>query len=73
MSGSPGGLELNSLKFARWGQEQGGVPVIGLPDTPLARLAAKWAVPYQLLAVRRGLFLPLAAWGLRQLAVAAAG
>ncbi|OGX84365.1 hypothetical protein BEN47_03110 [Hymenobacter lapidarius] len=62
MSGSLGGLELNSLKFARWIQERGWpLTFIGLPDTPLARLAAEWAVPCQLLAVRRGLFLPLAA------------
>ena len=46
LSGSLGGLELNSLKFARWMQERGWpVTFIGLPDAPLTALADEWAVP----------------------------
>lgn len=67
LSGSLGGLELNSLKFARWMQERGWpVTFIGLPATPLAALAAEWGVPSLLLAVRRGLALPFTAWALKQ-------
>ena len=67
LSGSLGGLELNSLKFAGWMQERGWrVTFIAPPATPLAKWAEEWVVPLETLPVRRGLAMPLAAWALKQ-------
>ncbi|MFD2720357.1 glycosyltransferase family 4 protein [Hymenobacter monticola] len=67
LSGSLGGLELNSLKFAGWMQERGWrVTFFAPPATPLAHWAEEWFVPLETLAVRRGLAMPLAAWELKQ-------
>ncbi|MDO7845590.1 glycosyltransferase family 4 protein [Hymenobacter sp. M29] len=67
LSGSLGGLELNSLKFAGWMQERGWrVTFFAPPATPLAYWAEEWFVPLETLRVRRGLAMPLAAWELKQ-------
>ena len=67
LSGSLGGLELNSLKFAGWMQERGWrVTFFAPPATPLAQWAEDWFVPLETLAVRRGLAMPLMAWALKQ-------
>ena len=67
LSGSLGGLELNSLKFAAWMQERGWrVTFLAPPATPLARWAEDWFVPLETLTVRRGPAMPLAAWELKQ-------
>ncbi|MBF9140737.1 glycosyltransferase family 4 protein [Hymenobacter properus] len=67
LSGSLGGLELNSLKFAGWMQERGWrVTFFAPPASPLAHWAEEWFVPLETLAVRRGLAMPLAAWDLKQ-------
>jgi glycosyltransferase involved in cell wall biosynthesis len=67
LSGSLGGLELNSLKFAGWMQERGWrITFFAPPATPLAKLAEEWFVPMETLAVRRGLALPLTAWALKE-------
>ena len=67
LSGSLGGLELNSLKFAGWMQERGWrVTFFAPPATPLARWAEEWFVPLETLAVRRGLAMPLMARALQQ-------
>jgi D-inositol-3-phosphate glycosyltransferase len=66
-SSSLGGLELNSLKFASWMQERGWrVTFFVPPATPLAQLAEEWFVPFETLAVRRGLAMPLLAWALKE-------
>jgi glycosyltransferase involved in cell wall biosynthesis len=66
LSGSLGGLELNSLKFAGWMQERGWrVTFIAPPATPLAQWAEEWFVPLETLPVRRGLAMPRAAWELK--------
>ncbi|HEX8658667.1 MAG TPA: glycosyltransferase family 4 protein [Hymenobacter sp.] len=67
LSGSLGGLELNSLKFAGWMQERGWrVTFLAPPATPLARWAEEWFIPLETLAVRRGLAMPLLAWTLKK-------
>ena len=67
LSGSLGGLELNSLKFAGWMQERGWrVTFFAPPATPLALWAEDWFVPLETLAVRRGLAMPLMAWALKE-------
>jgi D-inositol-3-phosphate glycosyltransferase len=67
LSGSLGGLELNSLKFASWMQERGWrVTFFAPPATPLATWAEEWFVPLETLAVRRGLAMPLLAWALKE-------
>ena len=67
LSGSLGGLELNSLKFAGWMQERGWrITFFAPPATPLAKLAEEWFVPLETLVVRRGLALPLTAWAFKQ-------
>jgi D-inositol-3-phosphate glycosyltransferase len=66
LSGSLGGLELNSLKFAGWMQERGWrVTFFAPPATPLAQWAEEWFVPLETLPVRRGLAMPRAAWELK--------
>lgn len=60
LSGSLGGLELNSLKFAGWMQERGWrITFFAPPATPLAKWAEEWFVPLETLAVRRGLAMSL--------------
>lgn len=67
LSGSLGGLELNSLKFAGWMQERGWrVTFFAPPATPLAQWAEEWFIPLETLAVRRGLAMPLTAWALKE-------
>ena len=67
LSGSLGGLELNSLKFASWMQERGWrVTFFAPPATPLAQWAENWFVPLETLTVRRGLAMPRLAWALKQ-------
>ena len=67
LSGSLGGLELNSLKFAGWMQERGWrVTFFAPPATPLAKWAEEWFVPLETLAVRRGPAMPLTAWKLKE-------
>ena len=67
LSGSLGGLELNSLKFAGWMQERGWrVTFFASPATPLAHWANEWFVPLEMLEVHRGLAMPLLAWQLKQ-------
>lgn len=62
LSGSLGGLELNSLKFAGWMQERGWrVTFFAPPATPLAYWAEEWFVPLETLVVHRGLAMPLLA------------
>ena len=66
LSGSLGGLELNSLKFAGWMQERGWrVTFFAPPATALATWAEEWFVPLETLAVRRGPAMPLLAWALK--------
>ncbi|WP_201986989.1 glycosyltransferase family 4 protein [Hymenobacter rubidus] len=66
LSGSLGGLELNSLKFAGWMQERGWrVTFFAPPATPLAHWAEEWFVPLETLVVRRGPAMPLTAWALK--------
>ncbi|MBF9223076.1 glycosyltransferase family 4 protein [Hymenobacter ruricola] len=66
LSGSLGGLELNSLKFAGWMQERGWrVTFLAPPATPLAHWAEEWFVPLETLRVGRGLAMPRAAWELK--------
>ncbi|MBD2722416.1 glycosyltransferase family 4 protein [Hymenobacter armeniacus] len=68
LSGSLGGLELNSLKFTGWMQERGWrITFVAPPATPLAHWAEEWFVPLETLRVRRGLAMPLAAWELKTL------
>ncbi|GAA3923180.1 glycosyltransferase [Hymenobacter algoricola] len=67
LSGSLGGLELNSLKFAAWMQLRGwDVTMLVPPATPLAELARQWVVPLELVVPRRGFRLPAAARTLLQ-------
>ena len=67
LSGSLGGLELNSLKFAGWMQERGWrVTFFAPPATPLAQWAEEWFIPLETLEVRRGLAMPLLARQLKQ-------
>ncbi|GAB3584910.1 glycosyltransferase family protein [Hymenobacter daeguensis] len=67
LSGSLGGLELNSLKFAGWMQERGWrITFFAPPATPLAYWAEEWFVPLETLAVHRGLAMPLLAHRLKE-------
>lgn len=67
LSGSLGGLELNSLKFAGWMQERGWrVTFFATPATPLATWVNDWFVPLETLVVRRGAAMPLLAWALKK-------
>ena len=67
LSGSLGGLELNSLKFAGWMQERGWrVTFFAPPATPLAYWAEEWFVPLETLEVHRGLAMPRLAWALKE-------
>jgi len=66
LSGSLGGLELNSLKFAGWMQERGWrVTFFAPPATPLAHWAEEWFIPLETLPMRRGPAMPLLAWKLK--------
>ncbi|MBO2008988.1 glycosyltransferase [Hymenobacter negativus] len=66
LSGSLGGLELNSLKFAGWMQERGWRVTFFAPSaTPLAYWADEWFIPLETFAVHRGLAMPLLAWSLK--------
>jgi D-inositol-3-phosphate glycosyltransferase len=66
LSGSLGGLELNSLKFAAWMQQRGwDATLFAPPATPLAQLAEQWFVPLEPIVPGRGLRLPAAARALQ--------
>ncbi|MCB2377522.1 glycosyltransferase family 4 protein [Hymenobacter sp. BT635] len=67
LSGSLGGLELNSLKFTAWMQARGwNATFFAPPATPLAELTGQWAVPFVPTRPARGLGLLAAAQALQQ-------